>query len=172
MKRQALSLVEVIVVMAISSVALAICILALSRVQEVDSRARAANDLHRTLARLAVQLRDDCQRAETVRVITDRGRSGVGFTFDGEPVDYERQEDRLLRRERLAGKTRFNSFTLPRDVQLNWAILRRGERQVLELRLSPGSAVNSSVVSFQKHRIVGVIAGGRKISGLQVSELR
>jgi len=153
-KRRAFSVIELIITIAVSTVAIGVTVLALARVHHVDTLARASNDLDRTIARLADRLRQDCSTATSVEV-TEDGVAKVQIGKD--TITYKSEDQGLVRRAALGNKKTFDTFPLPSTIRYGWTVQKRKKRQVLVLSFQPTVAKSSSSLSVHAHSVLAVV---------------
>jgi prepilin-type N-terminal cleavage/methylation domain-containing protein len=123
--RQAVTLVELLVVMSISVVVLTVATGTLHRAFQADRRVREDFDLQRTAQRLSRQLRQDVHRALTARMTSEPAVEPSGqsrLVLDGGPdqrVEYRVAGYVVRRVEQAAGEPRrFDEFELPASCRI------------------------------------------------------
>jgi prepilin-type N-terminal cleavage/methylation domain-containing protein len=115
MSRRAVSLIEMLVVIAVSTVLMTVAVTTLHTLMQAEHNGRNHAGQAATLARLADQFRSDAHAA--LRPIAADGEAGDQWQFalaNRAEVTYEALPGEIQRRERIAGKlVRQESYVLP-----------------------------------------------------------
>lgn len=143
-RRRGHSLMELLIAITISSALMALAVGLLHLAFGVEESCREGQNRQGMLARLAEQVRQDAHAAEAWSVDVAQGRWQFRFGPGHEAV-YQRESERLLRSETIAGQVRYESFAIPAEVRVECQMPSEGTR-LLTLHLqcdssSPGNPI-------------------------------
>jgi hypothetical protein len=139
--RRAISLIELLVVMAVSSVLLILTIVSLSRFLAMSRAGRTHLERHLALARLGTQFRRDVWSASDMTEPADKPRLLRLSCPSGEQIEYELDQEAIRRTVLRQGVAESHeAFRLPGVVAAHWEIdpIKPRPRVTLRLELVKG----------------------------------
>jgi type II secretory pathway pseudopilin PulG len=153
-RRSAYTLVELTVVMSMGSTLLFVAVGLLHQAMTLASASQAQARQHRELDRLARQFRLDVHRAAECSVVPPLQ---LGLVMpDQSQVRYEVRDNRILRRQSIAGQSDSgDSFLLASGATANFELRGEPERAGLTVLARPHPAVDATRVDRQVVAVVG-----------------
>jgi prepilin-type N-terminal cleavage/methylation domain-containing protein len=138
-QRRGYTLVELLVVISIVTVALTSVAVALHSLFQVDKQLRQELADAATLTRLAARLRSDAHGAEKAELMAGQtGTGGAAFTAqDGRRIEYREESRRLVRTARRGDNVEHRDvFALPDHASAAWKIGKEGATTLVSLAIT------------------------------------